>query len=64
MNKPQSPHQMQHIDCKVCNKMLQEYKARETGPKQVEPCPDCGNALWDNGDLVVTCGRCGYGMGR
>ena len=64
MNKPHSPPQMQHIDCEVCNEMLQEHKARETGPKQGEPCPDCGHALWDNGDLVVTCGRCRYGIGR
>lgn len=28
-------------------------------------CPDCGWPKLDNhGDGVITCGRCGHGMGR
>jgi hypothetical protein len=28
------------------------------------PCPSCGTTMDDHGDGVVTCGRCGEGMGR
>ena len=27
-------------------------------------CPDCGHALFDHRDGVITCGKCGHGTGQ
>lgn len=42
---------------------MDEETRKQHRLRKEQPCPVCGGVLDDTGDGVVTCGKCGHGMG-